>query len=273
MDIEKKSSSMAEENHSAGERANSMLNEFQLLTQTFRKALLFKENVRNSLDRKRVELKRQERENNARLQTLENNIRIYSLNTDRIVQNLEELDQKEKNIKQSYEKLLHGSAENPAEAVLAMSEAGGTGAATHVTLDSLIKKRKDYLDNLDKSFKQMDAELLSIETLRQEILFARDEILNKKEKALLKKESILEMGEKISEGLERVDSELGKSINEEQMMTESLRDLLQRIADSMELTEETDRLLFSTLTAAESKNCYESANASVLDDEASPPTS
>jgi len=253
MDIENRSLNIGQENKIAGDKVMALVKEFGLLGDTFKKSLLFKEKIRCSLDSQLADLNQQKNDNNQRLETLNANIRIYDENLDRISKNIEELKNKENEIKIRYEKLLKGSTEKEAELQDGDSMDSSEGSGDESTLECLIQKRQDFLDNLNENFKRMDEELLTIENLRKEIFSARDGILEKKELAIQKKKAVDERGKKIKESLERVVSELDKTIEEEKIITDNLLELMVRIEKSMELSVETDRVLFSVLTAAGSK--------------------
>ena len=81
-------------------------------------------------------------------------------------------------IKAQYEELLSGSSQenNPSELSNKSNIDDPDGSR-----EILIQRRKNYLDNLDKSFKRLDSELFSIDKLRAELTNARGEILVKKD--------------------------------------------------------------------------------------------
>jgi len=269
MEIENRSFNIGQENKIASDKATALLKEFEFLGNTFKKSLSFKEKVRSSLDGQLADFKNQKKDNDHRLETLESNIRIYEENLQKISLNVDELNQKECLIKKRYEGLLKGSLEQDAVVGDAESVEEPEAIADASTLESLIQKRRNFLDNLNENFKRLDAELMTIAKLRKEILVARDGILDKKESAFQKKQKIEEHGSKIREGLQRVSSELEKSIQEEKIITDGLIALLIRIEKCMELSAETDRALFSALTLAESKACFETADKALISENAS----
>jgi chromosome segregation ATPase len=267
MEIENRSSNIGQENKIAGDKATALLKEFEFLGKTFKKSLSFKEKIRSSLDEQLADFKIQKKDNDHRLETLESNIRIYEENLGKISLNVDGLNQKESFIKKRYESLLKGSLEKDVEAEDSAEKSETIADAS--TLENLIQKRKNFLDNLNENFKRLDAELMTIAKLRKEILAAREGILDKKESALLKKLKIEEQGSKIRESLQRVSSELEKSIQEEKIITDGLIGLLTRIEECMELSAETDRALFSALTVAESKACCETDDRALTVENAS----
>jgi chromosome segregation ATPase len=260
MEIENRSSNIGQENKIAGDKATALLKEFEFLGKTFKKSLSFKEKIRSSLDEQLADFKIQKKDNDHRLETLESNIRIYEENLGKISLNVDELNQKESLIKKRYESLLKGSLEKDIEVGCEDSAEKSGALPDSSTLESLIEKRRNFLDNLNENFKRLDSELMTIAKLRKEILTAREGILDKKESALQNKMKIEEHGNKIREGLQRVSSELEKTIQEEKVITDGLIGLLTRIEKCMELSAETDPALFSALTVAESQSCCETAD-------------
>ncbi|PIQ99413.1 MAG: hypothetical protein COV66_11735 [Nitrospinae bacterium CG11_big_fil_rev_8_21_14_0_20_45_15] len=269
MEIENRSSNIGQENKIAGDKATALLKEFEFLGKTFKKSLSFKEKIRSSLDEQLADFKIQKKDNDHRLETLESNIRIYEENLGKISLNVDELNQKESLIKKRYESLLKGSLEKDLEVGCEDSAEKSGALPDSSTLESLIEKRRNFLDNLNENFKRLDSELMTIAKLRKEILTAREGILDKKESALQKKLKIEEHGNKIREGLQRVSSELEKTIQEEKVITDGLIGLLTRIEKCMELSAETDRALFSALTVAESQSCCETADRALTVENAS----
>ena len=100
----------------------------------------------------------------------------------------------------------------------------------------------------------MDSELLSIEKLRAELTNARGEILVKKDGA--KKNIILleEAGKKLLVEMKRIEAELESSVKEEGLLIKEFQVLVSKVEFSLEISDEMDHILFSHLTAEESRN-------------------
>ena len=118
----------------------------------------------------------------------------------------------------------------------------------------LIHRRKNYLENLDKSFKRLDGELFSIDKLRAELTSARSEILIKKDEAQKKIRLLEEEGKRFLDEVKRIEAELATSVKEEGILIKEFKELVEKVESSMEISDELDSILFACLTAAESRN-------------------
>ena len=120
--------------------------------------------------------------------------------------------------------------------------------------EHLIQRRQNYLENLGKSFKRLDGELFSIEKLRSELTRVRREILVKRDGARKKINILEENGVRLSEDVKRVEMELEASINEEGLLINEFTRLVNGAERTLEISDEIDHILFTYLTAAESKD-------------------
>ena len=186
-------SEITQENLTIRERGNLSAQEYLRVVETFNKVLEYKEKFRNSLEAKLSAISKEVNDNLENLETLLRNVDIYDQNIDKISSNVGNLYSEENAIKAQYEELLNGSAmEAPKPEEKNHEDQEGSR-------EILIQRRRNYLDNLDKSFKRMDSELLSIEKLRAELTNARGEILVKKDGAKKKVRLLEEAGKKLKE--------------------------------------------------------------------------
>ena len=248
------SSQVTQDNLSIRERGVSSAREYSRIVETFNRVLEYKERFRLSIEGKLAVIGTQVKENIENLETLMRNIDIYAQNIDKISNNLGQLQTEENSIKARYEELLNGTT------ALDSVPMTGEGDKANDDLDSagsreyLIQRRRNYLENLDKSFKRLDGELFSIEKLRSELTRARSEILVKKDDALKKINFLEENGARLLEDVKKVEMELESSNSEEKLLINEFIRLVNGAEKTLEISDEIDHILFTYLTAAESKN-------------------
>ena len=240
-------SEITQENLTIRERGNSSAHEYSRIVETFKKVLDYKEKFRNSLEEKLSVIGNEVNGNVVNLETLLRNINIYDQNIDKISNNVGNLYSEENSLKVQYEELLSGSVVE-----------GDPTEKNHVDQEGsrelLIQRRRSYLDNLDKSFKRLDSELLSIEKLRAELTNARGEILVKKDGAHKKVCVLEEEGKKLLDEVKGIESELESSIKEEGLLIKEFKVLIGKVESSLEIRGEMNHILFAHLTAAESRS-------------------
>jgi chromosome segregation ATPase len=242
---------ITQENLTIRERGNSSAHEYSRIVETFKKVLDYKEKFRNSLEEKLSAIGTKVNGNVENLETLLRNMDIYDQNIDKISSNVGNLYSEESSIKAQYEELLSGSAvegtdpTDPKE----KNEEDQEGSR-----ELLIQRRRSYLDNLDKSFKRLDSDLFSIEKLRAELTNARGEILVKKDGAQKKIRLLEEAGKKLLDEVKYIESELESSIKEEGLLIKEFKVLVGKVESSLEISDEMDHILFTHLTAAESRS-------------------
>ena len=208
------SSQLSQDNFSIRERGVSSAREYSRIIETFNRVLEYKEKFRMSIEGQLASIGKQVKENIENLETLMRNVDIYVQNIDKISNNLAQLQTEEDSIKIRYEELLSGSTE--VESIGRDKNNDDLDSAG--SWEYLIQRRRNYLENLDKSFKRLDGELFSIEKLRSEITRARGEILVKKDDAQKKINFLEENGLRLLEEVEIVEMELESSINEEGLL-------------------------------------------------------
>jgi chromosome segregation ATPase len=244
-------SQITQDNFSIRERGVSNAREYSRIVETFSRVLEYKEKFRLSIEAKLASIGNQVSENIENLETLMRNIDIYAQNIDKISSNLGQLQAEENSIKTRYEELLSGST--ALDSITMSDDKSNDDQDSADSREYLIQRRRNYLENLDKSFKRLDGELLSIEKLRSELTRARGEILVKKDDASKKINFLEENGARLLEDVKRIEMELETSINEERLLINEFKRLVNGSEKTLEISDEIDHILFTYLTAAESK--------------------
>ena len=241
---------VASENSAARERGASVAREYERVVSTFNKVLLLKEKVRLSVEYRISELESSLARNEGQLDILSRNLKIYELNISKIADNLEELLSEETSIKEKYNNLLQGASMDTigVTAVDDESVEEKSGQASGSSAENLIQQRYHFLDNLNFSFQKLDNDLQSISSLQTEMLNARSKIFEKKEQALEKKVVLEENGSALKEECEKLESDLEISVREEEVLTLEYAQLINKVEGSIVLSDDIDRILFSSLT-------------------------
>ena len=123
-----------------------------------------------------------------------------------------------------------------------------SGQESGPSTENLIQQRYHFLDNLNFSFQKLDNDLQSISSLQTEMLNARSKIFEKKEQALEKKVVLEENGSALKEECEKLESDLEISVREEEVLTLEYAQLINKVEGSIVLSDDIDRILFSSLT-------------------------
>ena len=241
---------VASENSAARERGASVAREYERVVSTFNKVLLFKEKVRLSIEYRISELESSLVRNEGQLDILLRNLKIYELNISKIADNLEELLSEETSIKEKYNNLLQGASMDTVSVTAVDDESveEKSGQASGSSAENLIQQRYHFLDNLNFSFQKLDNDLQSISSLQTEMLNARSKIFEKKEQALEKKVVLEENGSALKEECEKLESDLEISVREEEVLTLEYAQLINKVEGSIVLSDDIDRILFSSLT-------------------------
>ena len=241
---------VASENSAARERGASVAREYERVGSIFNKVLLFKEKVRLSIEYRISELESSLVRNEGQLDILLRNLKIYELNISKIADNLEELLSEETSIKEKYNNLLQGASMDTVSVTAVDDESveEKSGQASGSSAENLIQQRYHFLDNLNFSFQKLDNDLQSISSLQTEMLNARSKIFEKKEQALEKKVVLEENGSALKEECEKLESDLEISVREEEVLTLEYVQLINKVEGSIVLSDDIDRILFSSLT-------------------------
>ena len=241
---------VASENSAARERGASVAREYERVVSTFNKVLLFKEKVRLSIEYRISELESSLVRNEGQLDILLRNLKIYELNISKTADNLEELLSEETSIKEKYNNLLQGASMDTVSVTAVDDESveEKSGQASGSSAENLIQQRYHFLDNLNFYFQKLDNDLQSISSLQTEMLNARSKIFEKKEQALEKKVVLEENGSALKEECEKLESDLEISVREEEVLTLEYAQLINKVEGSIVLSDDIDRILFSSLT-------------------------
>jgi septal ring factor EnvC (AmiA/AmiB activator) len=243
------SSQITQDNFSIREQGVSSAREYSRIIETFSRVLEYKEKFRRSIEGQLSSIGNMVKENIENLETLMRNIDIYAHNIDKISDNLGQLQTEENSIKARYEELLSGSMSLDSD-----DDKGDDSLDSAGSREYLIQRRRSYLENLDKNFKRLDGELFSIEKLRSELTRARGEILVKKDDAQKKINFLEDNGARLLDDVKRVEMELESSINEESLLINEFKRLVSGAERTLEISDEIDHILFTYLTAAESRD-------------------
>jgi hypothetical protein len=100
----------------------------------------------------------------------------------------------------------------------------------------------------------LDGELFSIEKLHSELTRARSEILIKKDEAEKQMRTLEENGGRHLEDVRRIEIELESSIDEERLLVNEFKRLINSSEKTLEINDEVDHILFTYLTTEESKD-------------------
>lgn len=244
------SSQVGQDNLSIRERGIFSAREYSRVVETFGRVLQYKETFRLSIEGKLASIGQQVKNNIENLETLMRNIDIYTQNIDKISNNLGQLQTEENSIKVRYEELLKGSPDT----ALVDDDRDNGDLDPAGSREYLIQRRRSYLESLDQSFKRLDGELFSIEKLRTELARARGEILVKKDEAQKQMRTLEEAGARHLEDVKRIEIELESSVDEERLLINEFKRLVNGAERTLEISDEIDHILFTYLTAAESKD-------------------
>lgn len=245
------SSQITQDNLSIRERGISSAREYSRVVETFSRVLQYKESFRLSIESKLSSIGQEVKDNIDNLETLMRNIDIYEQNIDKISSNLGQLQTEENSIKAKYEELLSGSTSM--DSLLLDGDKNQNDMDPAGSREYLIQRRRSYLENLDQSFKRLDGELFSIEKLRSELTRARSEILLKKDEAQKQMKALEDNGSRLLEDVKRIEMEFESSVSEERLLVNEFKRLVDGAERTLEISDEIDHILFTYLTAAESK--------------------
>jgi chromosome segregation ATPase len=190
-------------------------------------------------------------------QALDRNFDIYDTNSEKVILNLQHLESEERAYKSRYDRLLRGigiESENQDSEIASAPENEPANIPNDdpESLEKLRHRRESFLENLQVDFENLEEKLASIEKLRKELEDSRNEMRQKKGRALEQKEALEEQGKKLLNEVGRLESELETTIFEEKGLIEESIKMVQQVESSLELNEEIDHILFSSLTLAES---------------------
>ncbi len=247
---------VVEENIAVREKALIVAREFDRIVSTFRRVLEFKEKYGKSLEQKFDDLRVKLKENLDQLDEVNQNLEIYDRNSEKIISNLNQLDNDERKSTDQYERLLRGigldgkglvdeNFDNP-------NFSSPNGSDGQELRERLSSRRGEFLENLKHNFDKLDKNLASINDLKKELNESRAEISQRKLQALGEKEELEERGKKIVNDVGRLENELSISTVEERTLIDEFSKIVGQVESCLELDEATDHVLFSSLSVVES---------------------
>lgn len=255
MVMERKDPKIAEENIAVREKALIVAREFDRIVNTFKKVLEFKEKYGKTIEEQFENLKIQLKNNLDEVEEANQNIEIYDTNSEKIISNLNQLDDDERNYIDQYERLLRGMG---VEGKGSETENSGNSNSSSVSESDDMELRKrlmdrgeEFLENLKHSFDKLNEKLGSINDLKKELNESRTEISQRKFQALKRKDELDEMGKKLVNDVGRLENELEITTIEEKTLIDEFAKIVSHVESCLELDEATDQVLFSSLSIAE----------------------
>jgi hypothetical protein len=255
--MDRKDAQLQAENIAAREKGLIIVREFERVVVTFNKVLKYKDDCIKSMEADLRRLVKNLQENLDSQNAIDRNFEIYDNNTEKILLNLQQVEGEERTHAARYERLLKGigiegenqesETSSPHDAIPADNDKDDLD-----TLEILRNRRENFLSNLSHEFKNLEEKLASISKLRKELEGSRNEIREKKAHALEKKEALEEEGKKLLNEVGRLESELETTVLEEKNLIEQSAKMIKQVENSLELDENTDHVLFSSLSLAES---------------------
>ena len=253
--MEQRDPKINEESIAIREKGLIVSREFDRIVNTFNKVLDFKEKYGASLEGKFDELKIKLKKNLEELEAINLNIEIYDKNTEKIVSNLKQLDEDERKYFDQYERLLKGGGHesfNTGNGDDDPNPSSNGESDDVVPRKRLTHRREEFFDSLKTNFNKLDEKLASIDDLKTELHESRTEISQRKFQALEKKEELEEMGRKLVNDAGRLEKELSTTGGEEKTLIDEYNKLVSHVEGFLDLDENTDHVLFSSLSIAES---------------------
>lgn len=255
--MNRKDIKLQEENIAAREKGLIIVHELERVVRTFNKVLKDKDDCAKSMEADLQGLGKILTENLDSQHVLDRNFETYDKNINEILLNLQHLEDEERTYAGRYESLLKGIGIEDEN-----QESGDSSASDAIpadndnldldTLEKLRNRRENFFQILNQEFNSLEENLESIDNLRNELEESRNEIRVKKAHALEKKTSLKEEGKKLLNEVGRLESELETTILEEKNLVEQSVIMIKQVENSLELDENTDHVLFSSLASAES---------------------
>lgn len=233
------------------EKSERVLREFTRVVNAFNKAFHNKEGRRTALKNKLETLAGQIQAAVDKLETIARNIGIYDQNTGKIAVTLDALREREALIKEQFERLLAGPEAGSDKLGLALPDEVSSETHGGSSRESLVKRRKQYLDGLEGVFRKLEDELATIDGIRKEMERARAEIAIKKEESLETKEILEGHSKQLMGEVRALESELEHSLKQEATLIREFERMVNGVESQIEIGAEADRVLFSILGVAE----------------------
>jgi len=245
MQKSRQETNLSQENQAARELGTSIAREFERVVETFNRVLQYKEKIGQGLENEIVRVGQQAKSNREELENL--NQEMADVQT-----RLAECQINEKRLVEQYQKLLKG-ADRVDDALEQSEGAGDSGAMIR---ENLRRQKENFLERMQNNFKQLDEDLLSTTSEKDELEKSRVEIEAKNNQAKQRKEVLEATGHRLFNNLESYARELETSIEEERILVDEFTKMIKNVESCVTLSEEIDRVLFSSLDAAEGPGAF-----------------
>jgi len=247
MQKSRQETNLSQENQAARELGLTLAREFGRVVETFNRVLLYKEKIGQGLEKEIVRVGQQARSNREELDGLNNEIESYNQSLAGMQQQLDDCQAGEKRLVEQYQKLLKGA--DRVDLALEENQEGGESGA--MIREKLLRQKENFLQQMQNSFKQLDEDLLTTTSQKDELEKSRVEIQQKREQAQQRKQVLEATGHRLFNNLESYARELETSIEEERILVDEFTKMVKNVESCVTLSEEIDRVLFSSLDAAE----------------------
>ena len=255
--MNRKNTKLQKENIETREKNLMITRDLDRILRAFNKVLKIKDDRAKSIESDLQELGKTLEENLECLYEIDRDFEIYNKNMEKIIINLQHLEDEEETQASGYERLLNGigiegenqeSDDDPAENAVSAEN----GNQDLFVLEKLRKRRETFLQNLSQEFEDLEEKLSSINKLRQELEDSRNEIMEKKADSLERKKALEEEGKKLLHEVGRLENELEITVLEEKNLIVESEKIIKCVESSLKLDEKIDHALFSSETPDES---------------------
>jgi len=252
MQKSRQETNLSQENQAARELGTSIAREFERVVETFNRVLQYKEKIGQGLENEIVRVGQQAKSNREELDSLNREIDRYSQSLSDIETRLSECQVNEKRLVEQYQKLLKGA--DQVDVALEQHEEGGDSGAR--IREQLLRQKENFLERMQNNFKQLDEELLSTTSQKDELEKSRVEIEQQGSQARQRKQVLEATGHRLFNNLESYAQELEASIEEERILVDEFTKMIKNVESCVTLSEEIDRVLFSSLDAADGPRAF-----------------
>lgn len=255
--MKRKDTKIQEENIAARENGLIITRELERVMRTFSKVLKNKDDRAKSIEGDLQGIKKALKENLDSQYEIDRDFEIFDNNIEKIILNLQHIENEEETHSSWYERLLNGigiDSENQ-ESDDALKDDAISAKNEKPELDSLEKlrqRREIFIQNLNKEFNSLEEKLASIGKLKKELEESCIEIGEKKAHTFSKKKALEEKEKKLINEAGRLESELETTIIEEKNLIEESAKIIKLVESCLELDEKIDHVLFSSQTIKES---------------------
>jgi septal ring factor EnvC (AmiA/AmiB activator) len=256
--MNRKNTKLQEENIATREKSLVIVRELDRIMRALNKVLKSKDDRAKAIEGDLQELGKTLEENLECLYEIDRDFEIYNKNMEKIIINLQHLEDEEETQASWYERLLNGigiDGENQESDDALTDDAIPAENENHdlVVLENLRKRREKFLQNLSQEFESLEDKLTSINKLRKELEDSQNEIREKKADSLERKNALEDEGKKLLYEVGRLENELEITVLEEKNLIEESEKIIKCVESSLKLDEKIDHALFSSQTPDESE--------------------